>query len=92
MLDDKEKPFLDLLTHYLWRARRQGAITGMLYALVGAGLVYLAVEVVGPLNPLSALAYGWVAVMVYDFWRRVIRRPGAHAQEEIKRRLAAREK
>ena len=75
LLEDNEKPFLNVLTHHLWRARRQGAVIGILYAIVGISLVYLAIAVVGPLHSLSALAYGWVAVMIFDFWRRVIRRP-----------------
>ncbi len=73
-LSSEEKTFLELIARNVWQARREGAIVGCLYTLGIVGFSYLIFQT-GYLNPLSVFWYSGIAVICFDSYRRVFKKP-----------------
>ena len=72
--DKQEKLFLELIAKNVWKARREGAILGVVYCVLIGALLWAAVSR-GPLSGISAAVYAACAVLLFDFWRRVFKKP-----------------
>jgi 2-methylcitrate dehydratase PrpD len=74
-LDEQERALLDSIAVQLWKARREGAVVGGLYALSVVSLLYSALVWLGPTHAVSAACYGGVVVVVLDGYRRLFKKP-----------------
>ena len=75
MSDKEEKLFLELIAKNVWKARREGAIVGVIYCgLIGA-LLSAAFAELEPFSALSAVIYAACIALLFDFWRRVFKKP-----------------
>ncbi len=73
--EKQEKLMLELVGKHVWKARREGAVVGALYSLLVVFLLWVALAELGPLTGVSAALYATCAVLVFDFWRRVFKKP-----------------
>jgi len=72
--EKQEKLMLELVAKHVWKARREGAILGVVYGLLIAVLTWVAVTVLGPITAGSAAIYAACVVLLFDIWRRVFKK------------------
>jgi hypothetical protein len=70
----EEQLFLELLAENVWKARREGAILGVVYTVLIVALLW-ATASLGSLSGISAAIYAACMVLLFDFWRRVFKKP-----------------
>jgi len=75
MSDKEEKLFLELIAKNVWKARREGAIVGVIYCGLIGVLLWVALVELDPFSTVSVTIYAACAVLLFDFWRRVFRKP-----------------
>ncbi len=75
MSDKEEKLFLELIAKNVWKARREGAILGVVYAVLITALFIMAPATPGPTMGFPMLFYAACMVLLFDFWRRVFKKP-----------------
>ncbi len=73
MSDKEEKLFLELIAKNVWRARREGAILGVVYTVLIVALFLMAAA--SPTMGTPMLFYAACLVLLFDFWRRIFRKP-----------------
>ena len=71
--EKEEKLFLELIAKNIWRARREGAILGVIYSVVVSALLWVAVATLGLFTPISGVIYAGCVTLLIDFWRRAFR-------------------
>ncbi len=70
----EEQLFLELLAKNVWKAQREGAIVGVIYCALTGVLLWATVSL-GSLSGISAAIYAACVVLLFDFWRRVFKKP-----------------
>jgi len=75
MSDKEEKLFLELIARNVWKARREGAIVGVIYCGLSGVLLWVALVELDPFSTVSVTIYAACVVLLFDFWRRVFRKP-----------------
>ncbi len=75
MSDKEEKLFLELIARNVWKARREGAIVGVIYCGLIGVLLWVALVELDPFSTVSVTIYAACVVLLFDFWRRVFKKP-----------------
>ena len=72
MESDEKKLILDLLSHHVWKAPREGILVGVIYALSTASLLYAAFSG-DPVRLLAVVCYMTTIVVTMIVWAKFIK-------------------